>query len=127
MTTAINLLTDQAVTEAAEIKAGVAAVDISAAATNDMCLQATVTNGAAVKTGSARITIFYAFAMTDLSATPEQLAPAGRFEVHIPNAAAGVVVSTTDKITIRGKYIHVWFDHERLMLGDAKFTLDAIV
>lgn len=127
MTTAINLCTDQTVTQAAEIKAGLVAVDISAATTNDMCLQATVTNGTAAKTGSNRVTIFYAFAMTDESATPGKLAPVGRFEVHIPNAANAIVIATTDKITIRAKYIHVWFDHEYLLNGSAKFTLDAIV
>lgn len=101
-------------TAAGEVKAGGQAVDLNAISTNDCVLMTTVTNSANVQKQGTTITLYYAFANADTSANISRLAPAGTIKVTIPTVASDIRIATTDKITVRGRWIHLWYDHDDL-------------
>lgn len=132
MTTAIPVFNAQELLPSPEINVFKAAVDLSSAdstdAGNQVCLEAKITNGTSPQIGSVRVTIKYAFCMTNVANLSDVLPHCGIMEVVVPNAANGVIYATTPPITIRGKYMHVWIEHEKFLSNsNAYLDLSAVI
>ena len=108
-----------------EINTNRVAVDLSLASSNDVLLEAIVTNGADPQVLNTKIVVKYAFATSDLSLFPSRLSPVGFFDVRAPNAANGVSVTTSVPFTLRAPYLHVWLEHERFS-APCEISLNAV-
>jgi hypothetical protein len=130
MKTATAIYTAESVTASSESKSGAngVRVDLNSLTVNDATIHAVVTNGASAPNVGESIILNYAFSNTDFNGDgattfKATLGPSAQQLKLTTNAiASSKRVFTTDKITIRARYIYVWLDYSSLA---NTITLDA--
>lgn len=89
-------------------------VDLNALTVNDGTLHVKVTNGSTAPGAGKEIELFYAFSPNDQTtpiATSDLILGAGanRLVVKLDNTASAVREITTDKITLKVRYVIMWY------------------
>ncbi len=132
MKTATAIHSAQTVAAATAAQSGVygVRVDLTALTVNDATIQAVVTNGASTPKPGEKLILNYAFSNNDYNADgaatfKDTLGPSAQKLVLTTNTVASSKrVFTTDKITLRARYIYMWVDYDYL---SSDVTLDTAV
>ena len=110
---------------------GALGVDLNSLTVNDIVLEATIVNkdstGANTTIGyNTSLDIYFAFASSQQTSTIPDILGGGAqiFRVQLPHTTGGTKITTSEVVTKKGRWIHVWVAHDTL--SGVKLTLKII-
>lgn len=119
MKTVTNVINAATVTAAAERNAGATKLDTNALSVNDITIQGTIASDSNVGPGNGKkLDVYYAFSTNSYSTAADAVtglaASAQLFSIKLDPLKNVTRYYITDKVTLRARYMYVWFSHDDL-------------